>query len=279
MNKTGDVPFQSCHGRKSVYDIRSLGDDIEKPLLIFCHGFKGFKDWGHFNLIADSFARKGLIVLKFNFTYNGGTVNDPIDFPDLEAFGANNYMKEVEDLNFMIRLCAQGKIPLENWNGDVYLLGHSRGGGIVTLVGAQNPLVKKVVSWAGISDCISRLPQDQELEGWRISGVRYIINGRTNQRMPMYYQFVESLMRNKEKLSIMTASQNMEKPHLLVHGDSDLAVSHTEALSIKKWNPQAELSLIENANHVFGGKHPWEQKFLPDSTLQAVQKTSHFLMD
>ena len=41
----------------------------------------------------------GIAVLKFNFSHNGGTVEQPIDFPDLEAFGHNNYTKELDDLN------------------------------------------------------------------------------------------------------------------------------------------------------------------------------------
>ena len=86
MKKSGNVVFMSCHGRESVYDIRYLENGKLKPLLVFCHGFKGFKDWGHFNLIADDFCNSGMIVLKFNFTFNGGTAEDPIDFPDLNSF-------------------------------------------------------------------------------------------------------------------------------------------------------------------------------------------------
>ena len=28
---------------------------LKKPLIIFIHGFKGFKDWGHFNEVASYF--------------------------------------------------------------------------------------------------------------------------------------------------------------------------------------------------------------------------------
>ena len=278
MNRVDNVIFKSCHGRNSVYDLRFNNDGIKKPLLIFCHGFKGYKDWGHFNLISDSFAEKGLIVLKFNFTFNGGTEKILIDFPDLKAFAENNYLKEVEDINFIIGLCSAGEIPLDNWNGEIYLLGHSRGGGMVTIAGSENKMVKKVVSWAGISDCISRLPESEELEGWKESGVRYVMNGRTKQNMPMNYQFVEILHTNKERLSIEIAAQNMQKPHLIVHGTNDEAVSYLNAESIKNWNPAAELTLIQNANHVFGGKHPWNDVELPHHTIEAINKTIDFLL-
>ena len=49
--------------------------------------------------LQKTFAASGIAVLKFNFSHNGGTVEQPIDFPDLEAFGHNNYTKELDDLN------------------------------------------------------------------------------------------------------------------------------------------------------------------------------------
>jgi hypothetical protein len=60
------------------------------PLLIFCHGYKGFKDWGGWSLMSQDFAKSGFAFIKFNFSHNGGTMEQPIDFPDLEAFGHNN---------------------------------------------------------------------------------------------------------------------------------------------------------------------------------------------
>jgi len=52
--------------------------------------------------MAESFANAGFFFIKFNFSHNGGTVKQPIDFPDLEAFGNNNYTKELDDLETVI---------------------------------------------------------------------------------------------------------------------------------------------------------------------------------
>ena len=54
--------------------------------------------------MAKEFAKDGFCFIKFNFSHNGGTVEQPIDFPDLEAFGNNNYTKELDDLESVIRL-------------------------------------------------------------------------------------------------------------------------------------------------------------------------------
>ena len=42
-------------------------DNKEKlPLVIFCHGYKGYKDWGAWNLMAEKFAENGFFF-KANF--------------------------------------------------------------------------------------------------------------------------------------------------------------------------------------------------------------------
>mgnify|MGYP000221090702 CR=1 FL=1 len=80
--------------RPIVYDLYFEENALQKPIVIFCHGYKGFKDWGAWHLVAETFAKKGYFFLKFNFSHNGGTIEQPIDFPDLEAFAQNNYTKE-----------------------------------------------------------------------------------------------------------------------------------------------------------------------------------------
>jgi dienelactone hydrolase len=279
MKKSGNVVFMSCHGRESVYDLRFIENSQSKPLLIFCHGFKGFKDWGHFNLIADQFCASGMIVLKFNFTFNGGTTNEIIDFPDLQAFAENNYLKELEDIHHIIHLVKNGDIPLDKWNGEIYLLGHSRGGGMATIAAFENKNIFKVVSWAGISDCIARLPEEEELLDWKLKGVKYILNGRTQQKMPMNYQFIESLLCNKKRVSIEQASKKMNKPHLIIHGSNDSAVDQKEAIVLNSWSEKSEIEIIQGANHVFGGKHPWSNESIPEHTKIAIKRTLKFLLD
>ncbi len=269
--------IKSCFGRETAYDLLIPESKEKFSLILFCHGFKGFKDWGHFNLIAEELCNNGFVVLKFNFSFNGGTAHDVIDFPDLEAFGDNNYLKEVEEIHFMVKALKSGQIPVENWNGEIHLLGHSRGGGMAIIAGAESGFVSKVVSWAGISDCINRLPNESELLQWKRDGVRFIKNGRTNQDMPMRYQFVETLMENKERLSIQNSTKKLGATHLIIHGTKDEAVDIKGAREMHLWNPSSKLIEIEGANHVFGGKHPWEREGLPIHTLEAINATIKFL--
>ena len=56
------------HKRPIVYDLFFNSKIKNAPLIIFCHGYKGFKDWGAWNLWAEVFASKGIAFLKFNFS-------------------------------------------------------------------------------------------------------------------------------------------------------------------------------------------------------------------
>ena len=275
--KTNSI-IKSCFGRETAIDISIPDETGSYPLIIFCHGFKGFKDWGHFNLIAEEFKNRGFILLKFNFTFNGGTAKEVIDFPDLEAFGENNYLKEVDDIHHIIKLVKSGAVPIQNWNGDIHLIGHSRGGGMVTIAGAESGFVNKVGSWAGISDCLKRLPDEKELMNWKLKGVRFIKNGRTHQDMPMKYQFVETLLQNQKRLSIKSSSIALGSSQLIIHGAEDESVTFKNAKDLNAWNPQSQLVKIDGANHVFGGKHPWLNNKLPEHTVIAIDKTIQFLM-
>ena len=77
--------IERAHNKPILVDIRYISDQNPKPILIFCHGYKGFKDWGAWNIMANAFAKQGFCFIKFNFSHNGGTMEQPIDFPDLEA--------------------------------------------------------------------------------------------------------------------------------------------------------------------------------------------------
>lgn len=278
MIKKEEFVIPGISGRDIVADFRWT-ESNNAPVLIFCHGFKGFKDWGHFNLIADYFCGAGLNVLKFNFSFNGGTIEQPIDFPDLEAFGQNNYLKEVEDLNHVINYVNSGSINAIPKDVDIYILGHSRGGGIVNIVASENDKVSKVVSWAGVSDYVERLPSKEELEKWEKEGVVYIKNARTGQDMPMYFQFVSTLLENRERLSIKRAVKRLKIPQLIIHGTWDETVEFDEALLMHSWNSGAIIHPVIGANHVFGGKHPWEENKLPEHTVIAADKTIQFLIN
>ena len=253
-----------------LMDVTSLNSD-PKGIVIFCHGYKGYKDWGAWNLVAEEFAHKDFTFVKLNFSHNGGTLENPIDFPDLEAFGNNTYSKEVADLNSVIAWSNK------EFDAPIYIIGHSRGGGVVTLVAGRNLNVSKVISWAAVADFKERFPVGEKLQEWKDKGVDYVLNGRTKQEMPHYYSFYEDFIKNEMNLTISKAAKRIRIPHLIVHGDKDEAVLVKDAYRLGSFNPKAELEIILGANHTFGSKHPWNEHFLPDSLREVVDKTINFI--
>ncbi|WP_198659382.1 alpha/beta hydrolase family protein [Winogradskyella aurantiaca] len=249
-----------------------------QPLIVFCHGYKGYKDWGAWSLMAIEFAKAGFAFVKFNFSHNGGTIEQPIDFPDLEAFGQNNYSKELDDLGDLIDWTVGRYKDDANVNTNrIILIGHSRGGGIVLLKAAEDPRITEVITLAGVSDYKVRFPKGEAFIKWNKDGVYFIKNGRTLQDMPHYFQYYEDFVANEERLSISKAAMSIKCPYLIVHGTADEAVKHEEAERLHSWCRHSQLLWFEGANHVFGMKQPWKEPQLPKEMVLVLEACYRFL--
>ena len=253
-----------------------LPKNKDATVVIFSHGFKGFKDWGAFNEIASYFQQEGYAFLKFNYSHNGTTVEDPLNFSDLEAFGNNNFSKELYDLNQVINWIEQDlskKVNIKH----LVLLGHSRGGGLSLLKGTSDNRIDKIITWSSVCDFENRLPKEK-IDIWKERGVVYAYNGRTNQQMPIYFQFREDYYTNKNKLSIPKAVQKLLKPTLIVHGDLDPTVNIQEGIQLNQWIKSSKLCIVEGADHVFNVKHPFTSidTFSQELTF-VLEKTLEFL--
>lgn len=272
-----DVVIKGSDQRDILIDV-TFSEDQHQPVVLFGHGYKGFKDWGAWHLMAEAFAQAGFCFIKFNFSHNGGTKEQPIDFPDLTAFGNDNFSKQLYDLDAVINwigdyFSADQKVDQEN----ISLIGHSRGGGVVLIKTAEDKRIKNVITWASISDIGARFPAGEELEKWKNQGVIYVENGRTKQQMPHFYQMYEDFLQNKDRLNIKSAIQKIDQPILLIHGAEDPTVDIKEAENLKKWQPKAQLEIIPNADHVFNTKHPWHEDDLPSEAELLINKTIDFL--
>ena len=270
--------IQGKHQKPIVTDVFYKETQQPQKVIIFCHGYKGFKDWGAWNRMATTFANAGYFFIKFNFSHNGGTLEQPIDFPDLDAFGNNNYTKELDDLESVLDWVSNNPQFKNTVDANqISIIGHSRGGGIVTLKAAEDPRVKKVISLAAVCDFASRSSTNSDVAAWKKTGVKYILNGRTKQQMPHFYQFHEDFIQNKERLNIENAAKKITIPHLIVHGDKDTSISVNEGEKLHTWNPKSILKIIEKANHVFNVSHPWIENKGSDAFEKTVKICIDFL--
>ncbi|WP_460612498.1 alpha/beta hydrolase family protein [Hymenobacter seoulensis] len=272
----------SRHSRPFTADARFIADGKPKPVVVFVHGFKGFKDWGHFNLLADYFAHQGFVFVKLNLSHNGLVVGGSGDLEDLEAFGQNNFSLELDDIGALLDALHDPEktgIPAQETDlACLALIGHSRGGGLVLLKAAEDARVKAVVTWAAISN-VNPGWTDELMQAWQQRGVYHVENTRTKQQLPLYFQIVEDYHQNRLRLDIAhnVRRKLRSRPLLILHGDQDETVPVTRAQELKQWKPDAELVILPEVTHNFGGGHPWPADDLPAEAKLAAEETVAFL--
>lgn len=262
-------------------DFRYVSNGEQKPVVLFVHGFKGFKDAMHFNSIADVVAEAGFVYVKMNLSHNGVTPEHPQEFVDLEAFGNNNFSIELDDIGGVIDHISSRQLDLPSNEIDtskVYLAGHSRGGAVSILKACEDTRVKKLVTWAAVAD-LEAFWAPGFVKDWKEKGVQHIKNARTHQEMPLYYQMVEDFKKNSPRFKISDQLVNLTIPFLAIHGTADETVPVESLLLLKRANLKVQTHRVEGANHTFGGKHPWTEDELPEHSKELVREMIKFFKE
>ena len=267
------------HGRSFAADATYQPTGRPKPVVVFVHGFKGFKDWGHFGLLARFFAEAGFVFIKLDLSHNGVVPGGSGDLEDLEAFARNNFSLELNDLGELLDALHQPAAtplpPAELDLARLYLVGHSRGGALVLLKAAEDARVRAVATWASVADLHPRWPQ-QVLDDWQQTGVLHVPNSRTGQQLPMHYQIVEDYHQHRARLDLPALVPTLRQPLLLVHGDQDETVPLAAVHQLHAGQPAAEVLVVPGAGHMFGGAHPWPGSDLPGPAQLVAERTAAF---
>ncbi len=277
MNIQKDIIVEGQSGKNFLMDIYFNENQGPKPVVIFAHGFKGFKDWGHWELLAKGFANAGCFFAKFNFSHNGTTLDDPLNFNDLKAFGENTYSKELSDLNSTITKVIQD-FENEIQQNNITIIGHSRGGGICMAQAARDHRVNKLILWASVSSLSWLWDNNSDLiEKWKTEQVIHIINGRTKQQMPLYYDLYKDYKMNENSFNLGKQCTKIKQPTLILHGSKDPAVPEASAHLINSWIQNSNVHIIPEANHVFNGSHPFKGEELPMESQVLLEKSLDFI--
>lgn len=257
MFEKENFEIEGSNGLPIIGDI-TYSNSYPDYLVIFVHGFKGFKDWGTHNQTANFFAERSIYFLKFNFSHSGVKHDDLSDIKDLELFSKNTPSKELFDLDKVIAFAAK-KFP----HLQIVLLGHSRGGAISILQAAKDNRVKKLITWAAIGAFRNLWKLEDELE-WRETGTKYILNGRTKEQMPLDISLLDDVLNNEKEYNLTDAAKRIHKPWLIIQGTEDAAVKVEVAKEFHQDHPQtSQLMIVDGANHVFGANHPYKKEVLP----------------
>jgi len=254
-------------------DIHNVPNGItKKGQIVFAHGYKGFKDWGAWAIMGDFFAEEGWEFVRFNFSHNGHVQPDLNECSDEIAWSKNTYSKEKSDLEEILLRASNSS----ERSGKLIVLGHSRGGGVAALA-AANSDVDGVVLLSSVCDFASRFPSGEALEKWRNTDRLEILNGRTLQLLFHSFSFYEDFELNAETLNIERAVRSLDIPLLVVHGDSDKAVSDNDGKKLVDWSTKGQFVSISDAGHTFGTSHPWTDNNLPQQAQAAVDSIKSFI--
>lgn len=256
--------LHSREGEKLRADLRYEADGIKKPIVLFIHGFKGFKNWGPFPFVCEHLAAKGFVNIAFNFSHNG-VGDDLLNFSELDRFAENTFSLELEELSDVIgEIASLDNIPIdlrEINTGAIGLHGHSRGAATAILAAPHHRMIRCVASWAPVSH-FNRYTDRQKAE-WRAKGYAEILNARTGQTMRLNMTLLDDIERHKEHLDIPKAAHiltSQEKSLLLVAGSEDLTAKPVESQTIYDASSKefAELHIIPRTGHTFGSEHPFK---------------------
>ena len=275
----GDIRFPEGAGRE---------DGAPLPVVVFCHGFKGFKDWGPFPMWSRFLAEAGLASVLFNFSYNGVPPDAPTEFKELDKFADNTYTRELDDLAAVIGAAEGGHLPgppLAVDGGDeqvrrLGLMGHSRGGGTAILHAARDERVGALATWSAVSSFLDRFSPEQVAD-WKEKGHTEVMNSRTGQTMRLGRVLYDDAMAHREQLDILAAAGRIEQPWLIVHATDDEAVPFAEAQELREAALNAEFEEAEGG-HTFGGAHPFEGQGLddlPPSLRRVWKRTRAFFVE
>lgn len=272
-----EVPFsvENTRGDSVDCDVRFTEGEDSKPVVVFCHGFKGFKDWGPFPEWGRHLARAGFVSVHINFSYNGVHREAPTEFTELERFAKNTFTRELDDLECVLDAIQRKAIPRAPIDGDrIALMGHSRGGAIAILQAERDERVRALVTWSSVARLVERFTEDQ-IEDWETKGYTEIVNSRTGQVMRLDKVLYEDALAHRKELDVQAAAERITIPWLVVHARDDESVEFRAGRMLSEASASAELMEAEGG-HTFGGAHPF-QGDVPESLAEVWDRTTAFL--
>ena len=263
MSQTHPFRLESATGRPIDGLIDLPATSGPHPVVVVCHGFKGFMEWGFFPALAELLAERGFVAVRFNFSGSGQRPGED-RASDLPGFRANTFTREQEDL----RAVLEGLDCLTPEMGElvdrqrVGLFGHSRGGAAAILTAGEPTLggtIGALVTWAAVSH-LDRW-DDETRRRWRDQGELLVPNSRTGQEMPLGVGLLDDLEKHRDELDVRAAAGRVRCPWLIVHGEDDESVPVEEARELARatGSQQAEdaLLLLGGTGHTFGAVHPF----------------------
>ena len=230
-------------------------------VLILCHGFKGYKDYGFFPRLAMEGAESGFIVHRFNFSHSGMTSKIET-FERADLFEQDTWGKQIDDLKTVIGAVSCGELMGEGL--PVVVFGHSRGGVTATL--GVSEMMNDGGCDARESICglvTGAMPSyacflgDDALEEMRRNGRLLSPSGRTGEDLYVGLDWLEELEDDPKRFDPVRAMRKIHCPVCILHGTEDQTVPMKCAHELADGaGERAMRVIIPKADHVFGSPNP-----------------------
>jgi uncharacterized protein len=223
-----NIMFQNEEGRSYSGVLRVPKEDGKHPAVLICHGFLENKDNGLIADIANGLSYYGFVTLRFDFLFHGeshgGSEEMTLTQQVKDIRQAVDYLKTIEQVD----------------TRRMILLGHDLGG--VGCLLANHEEVDGIILLNVRVDTkkfIMSFMTDLDLREWIRSG--WLVINDVSLRKEFYEDLVH--------YDVIKEIKDEKIPILIIHGTNDKRVPEHEARELFHQAANAELELIEGADH------------------------------
>lgn len=259
---TTRASLASDAGESIACDVRFDPDAGRRPVVVICHSFMAFKDWGFFPHAGTVLAEAGYTTVTFNFSRNGVRPGgDRIE--DFDAFASNSFTREIADLGAVVRAVREGLVEGDHSDPErVVLLGHSRGGGIATSYTAGDPRIAALVCWSSIATFDRWTPHQKE--GWRKRGHLSLSAGAGISPLRIGMEVLADIDARLPGIDPVLRAPYIRVPWLILHGKADVTVPEREAAALAgaSGSDRTTLMLLDSVGHLYNARTPEEDHYV-----------------
>jgi pimeloyl-ACP methyl ester carboxylesterase len=206
---------------------------------------------------AQKFAEAGFIAITIDFSLNVLADREKGWF-DMERFRRNTVSQEISEVHQVITyLQTLDEEQLTDWNGEIYLFGHSLGGAISIVVAENEPSVKRIATICSIED-IDRYNIRQK-EKWFALGKKEFTDTHTGQVIILDVDFLKYRLTYVGNKALTTILSRLKQPICILHTAADATVNPKAATILYNaaTNPNSIMKIIPNGNHLLNAGHPF----------------------
>lgn len=226
------VQFRNAAGEQLAALLERL-PGAPRAYALFAHCFTCSKDISAASRISRALARRGIAVLRFDFTGLGNSEGD---------FANTNFSSNVDDL------LAAAEFIGERYGGPQLLIGHSLGGAAVLAAAADIAECKAVATIGAPSDPahVSHLFDAAREEIESAGEAQVLLGGR---RFTIKHQFLQDIQNQR----LTERVRRMHKALLVMHSPVDeiVAIEHARHIYEAARHPKSFVSL-DQADHLLG---------------------------